>query len=224
MPGVIILGGIVAAVVMAALAVFAFRKDLRKAFSLKLLSIAALFTSIFTIGLVFSSTWILRELPIAIVAFAIGSYLISHFFSYYIIRLTYKAIPLTNRKVLDYLASASKELKVRTPMIYSFRSGEDRAFLVGGYRNAIMISESLVSKLDFESLKAVILHELYHLQRNSTAVRNAVSAISTLGLKLIPAPVNEFNELDEDEIDRIMLEEHGIRMDDIRKLLGSRHQ
>src|SRR3989344_6956787 len=63
-----------------------FRYDIKKTIGFRLAGISSLATAIFTIGLIFGGHSILKSLPWTIPSIGIGSYLISYFFSFYLVK------------------------------------------------------------------------------------------------------------------------------------------
>lgn len=197
------------------LAAFLFRNNLKKFIGFRLASIAFLSTAMFTLGLIFNGHFILKNLPFLIPAVGIGSYLFSYFLSFYLVKSYYRPIPFESKALQRFLSRFTKKLKVALPKLYVFISAEPRAFIVDGFKKAIFISDSLLEKLDEKSIRAVLLHELYHLKRGTGQLKNILSSISTLNLRLIPVPIKELERYEEEEIDKILLKEYGI---DIKKI------
>lgn len=195
---------------------FLFRSAAKKFIGLRLLSIASFVVALFITGLVFSGHFILKNLPILIPAVGVGSYMLSYFLSFYILRHSYRAIKLSVDFISTYVKRTAKKLGIVPPQVYLFRSPEPKAFIVDGYRKALFISNRLLSDLDRPSLSAVILHELYHLKRKSGAIKNI---FSSLGLRILPVPIKELELYEEEEIDRILLERHDIDMEKIKRRL-----
>ncbi len=188
---------------------FHFKDNLKKFIGFRLVSMAFLSTAIFTLGLIFNGHFILQNLPFIIPLFGIGSYMLSYFFSYYLVKFSYKPMVFESKSLHKFISRISKKLKIQVPSIYIFFSGEPKAFVVDGFKKAIFISDSLIEKLDANSVKTVLLHELYHLKRGSGMIKNLINSISNLNFNLIPVPINELEKYEEEEIDRILLEKHG---------------
>lgn len=103
--------------------------------------------------------------------------------------------------------------------MYVFFSKEPKAFVVDGFKKAIFLSDSLIERLDDKSIKAVLLHELYHLERGSGMLKNLLSSLSRLNFKILPVPIKELDRYEEEEIDKILLERHRINMEQIKMRL-----
>ena len=201
------------------LAAFYFKNDLKKFIGFRLASIAFLSTSIFTLGLIFNGLYILKNLPFIIPLVGIGSYFISYLFSFYFIRISYNAVVFENKTFQRFLTKFSRKLNVKTPRIFMFISKEPKAFVVDGLKKAIFISDSLIEKLNNNSMKAVLLHELYHLKRGTGNLKNLINSIATLDFRIIPVPINELEKYEEEEVDKMLLAKHQIDMDAIKDKL-----
>lgn len=217
-PGAIVFGGTALSIAFFFLA-FYFKNNLKKFIGFRLVSIAFLSTAIFTVGLIFNGHFILKNLPIIIPAVGIVSYSLSYFLSFYLVKFSYKSMPFENKTFQKFMSRISKKLQIRLPKTYVFLSKEPKAFVVDGFKKAIFISDNLIERLDEKSIKAVLLHELYHLKRHTGMVRNFLSSISTLNFKMLPAPINELDRYEEEEIDKILLKKHGINMEKIKSRL-----
>lgn len=211
------LGGGILLSIISVLFALAFKNDIKKVLGFRLLGIASLATTIFTVGFVFNGHLILKNLPILIPTIGIGSYIISYFFSFYFIKTTHKSMEVDDKKILNFTSKISKNLNVTKPSMYKFISKEPRAFLVDGNKKAIFLSNSLIERLDSKSLKAVILHELYHLKRRSGMLKNLVSSLGNLNFRLLPVPIEEFEQIEEKEIDKILMKRHRIDINKIRR-------
>jgi len=198
---------------------FFFRNNLKKFIGFRLTSIAFLSTSIFTAGLIFNGHFILKNLPVIIPAVGIGSYILSYFLSFYLIKFSYKPIQFERRTLNSFSSRISKKLNIKIPKIYVFFSKEPKAFVVDGFKKAIFLSDSLIERLDDKSIKAILLHELYHLERGSGMLKNLLSSLSRLNFKILPVPIKELDRYEEEEIDRILLEKHKIDMGSIKSKL-----
>src|SRR3989338_7095802 len=196
---------------------FLFKNDLKKFLGFRLASIGFFASSIFTLGSAFGAPAILRELVWLVPAAGIGSFLVSHFFSFYLLKRNYRAEPLAGMG--KNLKNLSAKLKISAPKIFTFKSVEPRAFSVDGFRKAIFLSDNLVSKLGKKDLSAVLLHELYHLKRRSGAWKNFFSACQNLSLRILPLPIDLLEKKEEKEVDEIVAAEHGIDMSVVRKKL-----
>ncbi len=214
-----ILVGSLALSLISFMVAFYFRNDLKKFIGLRLTSLAFLSTAVFTVGLIFNGHFILKNLPILIPAVGIGSYLISYFFSFYLIKFSYKPIFFQSKKLQNHLSKFSKKLKVKVPSMYVFFSKDPKAFVVDGSKQAIFLSDSLVEKLDDKSLKAVLLHELYHLKRHTGMIKNFINSVSTLNLRIMPVPINELDMYEDEEIDKILMRKYKINMEKIKMRL-----
>ena len=191
-----------------------FRYDIKKTVGFRLAGIASFSTAVFTVGLVFGGHFILKSLPWLIPSAGIGSYLISYFFSFYLVKKSYKSVKMEN-EFSDYLKKLCKNLKVKVPSLHVFLSKEPKAFVVDGFKKAIFLSDSLIDRLDEKSIKAVLLHEVYHLKRRSGILKNLVSSFANLNFRIIPVPIDELEKREEEEIDKIILKRHGA---DIQKI------
>ncbi len=198
---------------------FYFKNNLKRFIGFRLISIAFLTTAIFTVGLVFNGHFILKNLPIIIPAVGISSYLISYFLSFHLIKFSYSTMAFESKTLQSFLSRISKKLNIRLPGIYIFFSREPKAFVVDGFKKAIFLSDSLVERLDRKSIKAILLHELYHLKRNTGMVKNLISSIATLNFKIMPVPINELDRYEEEEIDKILFEKYRIDMEQIKSKL-----
>src|SRR3989344_2980858 len=196
---------------------FLFRNDLKKFLGFRLASIGFFASAIFTLGSAFGAPAILRELAWLVPAAGIGSFLISYFFSFYLLKRNYKAEPLAGMG--KSLKALSAKLKISAPKIFIFNSKEPRAFSVDGFRKAIFLSDNLVSKLGKKDLSAVLLHELYHLKRRSGAWKNFFSAAQNLTFKIFPLPIDLLEKKEEREIDAEIFREHKINTSKIRSRL-----
>ena len=196
---------------------FLFKNDLKKFLGFRLASIGFFASSIFTLGSAFGAPAILRELVWLVPAAGIGSFLVSHFFSFYLLKRNYRAEPLAGMG--KNLKALSAKLKISAPKIFIFNSKEPRAFSVDGFRKAIFLSDNLVSKLGKKDLSAVLLHELYHLKRRSGAWKNFFSAAQNLSFKILPLPIDLLEKKEEKEIDAEIFREHKIDTSKIRSRL-----
>lgn len=197
-----------------------FKNDIKKFIGFRLLSIAFLATSLFTLGLIFHGHFILKNLPIVIPLMGLLSYIGSYFFSYYIIRISHKPLPFSSNSLHIYLQKLSKKLGVNTPKLCIFFSREPKAFVVDGFKKAIFISYNLIEKMDEKSIKAILLHELYHLKRHSGILKNFVNSLANLNFRIIPVPLKELEKYDEEEVDKLLLKKHRI---DIKKIKRKLH-
>src|SRR3989338_1198032 len=186
---------------------FLFKNDLERFFA----------SSVFTLGSVFGAPAILRELVWLVPAAGIGSFLVSYFLSFYLLKRNYRAEPLPGMG--KNLKNLSAKLKISAPKIFTFKSVEPRAFSVDGFRKAIFLSDNLVSKLGKKDLSAVLLHELYHLKRSSGAWKNFFSACQNLSFKILPLPIDLLEKKEEREIDAEIFREHKIDTSKIRSRL-----
>ena len=198
---------------------FYFRHDLKRFIGFRLASIAFLSTAVFTLGLIFNGHFILKNLPFIIPGVAISSYLLSYILSFYLVKFSYKPIAFENKTFQGFLFKLSKKLNIRLPGMYVFFSKEPKAFVVDGLKKAIFISDSLIEKLDEKYIKAVLLHELYHLKRGTGMIKNLISSIATLNFKIIPVPIKELERYEEEEIDKILLEKHGMDIEKVKSKL-----
>ncbi len=214
-----VLAGSIALSVAFFILAFYFRNDLKKVVGFRLASIAFFATAIFTVGLIFNGHFILKNLPIVIPLIGIGSYSVSYFLSFYLIKNSYRSSQISDKRILIYISKISRKLKIKPPKLYQFISKEPRAFLVDGYRKAIFLSNTLLKELDFASLKAVILHELYHLKRRSGMFKNLANALGNLNFRILPVPIEELEQIEEKEIDKILEKNHGINLNEVRKKL-----
>ncbi|HLE07459.1 MAG TPA: M48 family metalloprotease [archaeon] len=196
---------------------FLFKNDLKRFLGFRLASIGFFASSVFTLGSVFGAPAILRELVWLVPAAGIGSFLVSYFLSFYLLKRNYRAEPLPGMG--KNLKNLSAKLKISAPKIFTFKSVEPRAFSVDGFRKAIFLSDNLVSKLGKKDLSAVLLHELYHLKRRSGAWKNFFSACQNLSLRILPLPIDLLEKKEEKEVDEIVAAEHGIDMSVVRKKL-----
>jgi|GEM_PF-2889081 len=219
-PGTILFGSLLLAFAFFILALH-FRKDLKKFVGLKLASIAFASTTIFVTGLVFGGHTILKELPILIPAFGIGSYMLTHFFSFYLVKASYKTIRFGGKE--DVLSKLSRAVGVKAPKLYVIFDKVPRAFSIYGFRKAIFISDSLLEKLNSKEIETVLLHELYHIKRKTGLFKNIINTLSNLNFRLIPAPVAELEHYEEKEIDKILLKKHRIDTNLVRRKLWSKH-
>jgi Zn-dependent protease with chaperone function len=219
-PGSILLSSAALSIAFFLLAIV-FRNDLKKVIGFRIASIAFFSTALFTIGLIFNGHFVLKNLPFVIPAIGVGSYAISYFLSFYLIRISYRSVKLENKNLQNFVSNFSKQLKVKKPELYSFFSLEPKAFVVDGFKKAIFISESLMQKLDLFSIKAVLMHEIYHLKRRSGMLRNILSSLGNLGFRILPVPIKELERYEEEEIDKILLQQHKINMDKIKRKLWS---
>ncbi len=194
---------------------FLFKDDLKKFLGFRLASIGFFGAALFSLISIFTFHTTFKSLPLLIPAVGIGSYLISYFFSFNILKRTYGAQEL--RKI--NVKNISSKLKISTPKIFTFKSAEPRAFSVDGFRKAVFLSDNLVSKLSKKDLSAVLLHELYHLKRRSGAWKNFFSAAQNLSLNILPLPIDLLEKKEEKEIDEIIFAEHGINTREIREKL-----
>jgi len=110
-------------------------------------------------------------------------------------------------------------LRIKVPNLYVFLSKEPKAFVVDSFKKAIFISDSLIEKLDENSIKVVLLHELYHLKRGTGMVKNLISSIATLNFKIIPVPIKELERYEEEKIDKILLEKYGMDIEKVKSKL-----
>ncbi|MBI3412899.1 MAG: M48 family metalloprotease [Candidatus Aenigmarchaeota archaeon] len=198
---------------------FHFRNNVKRLIGFRLAGIAFLSTAIFTLGLIFSGHLILKNLPMIIPAIGIGSFSVSYLLSFYLVKLSYKPMLFENKTFRKFLARFSKELNIKLPSLYVFISKEPKAFVVDGFKKAIFISDSIIERLGTNSIKAVLLHELYHLKRGTGVLKNIINSISNLNFKIIPVPIKELERYEEEEIDRILLIKHGINIGKIKKCL-----
>lgn len=196
-----------------------FRNNLKRLIGFRLASISFLSTAIFTLGLIFNGHFILKNLPIIIPAIGIGSYSLSYLLSFYLIKISYKPMLFESKTFRKFLARFSKELNIKLPSLYVIISKEPKAFVVDGFKKAIFLSDSIIERLDTNSIKAILLHEMYHLKRGTGVLKNIINSISTLNFKIIPVPINELERYEEKEIDRILLSKHGINIRKIKKCL-----
>ncbi len=217
-PGSILLGSAALSIIFFFLALY-FKNDLKKFIGFRLASIAFLSTAIFTVGLVFNGHFILKNLPFIIPAIGIGSYALSYFLSFYLVKFSYKPIRFENKTFRKFLVRITKRLNVDLPQVYVFISKEPKAFVVDGFKKAIFLSDSLIEKLDEKSIKGVLLHELYHLKRGSGMLKNFINSIANINFKIIPVPINELERYEEGEIDKILMKKHGINIDKIKTKL-----
>lgn len=220
-PGSILLGSISLSAISFFLA-FHFKNNLKRLIGFRLASIAFLSTAIFTLGLIFNGHFILRNLPVIIPAVGIGSYSLSYLLSFYLVKISYKPMLFENKTFGKFLARFSKELNIKLPSLYVFISKEPKAFAVDGFKKAIFLSDSIIERLDTNSIKAILLHEMYHLKRGTGVLKNIINSISTLNFKIIPVPINELDRYEEEEIDKILLKNHGIDIDKIKLKLWSK--
>lgn len=214
------IGGMSLSVIFVLLALV-FRKNLKRSLGLKLLAITSLTIGVVTIGLIFNGHWLLKNIPLVIPAVGAGSYITSYFLSFHLLRFSYKPKPMNDRLLSNYAKRASKELGIKKPHFYIFSSKRPQAFLVGGYKKAVFLSKDLIKKLDSNSIKNVVLHELYHLKRRSTLMKNIVSSFGNLTFRILPVPIDELEKIEESEIDRILLNNHKIDMNEVRKKLSN---
>ncbi len=200
-------------------AAFYFKNDLKRLIGFRLASIAFLSTALFTLGLIFNGHFILKNLPFIIPGIGIGSYLLSYLFSFYLVKFSYKPISFENKTYRRFLSRISKRLKIKVPSLYIFLSKEPKAFVVDGFRKAIFLSDSLVERLDKNSLNAVLLHEVYHLKRGTGVVKNLINSLATLDFKIIPVPIKELERYEEEEIDKILLRKHKVNIERVKSKL-----
>lgn len=219
-PGSILFGSVFLSIAFLLLSFF-YRNNLKKFIGFRIASIAFLTAAIFTIGLIFNGHFILKNLPIVIPLVAGGSYLLSYFLSFYFIRISHKLIPLEVKSFHRFVSKISRKIGINTPNVYVFFSNEPKAFAVDGFKKGIFISDSLVEKLDKNSIKAVLLHELYHLKKGTGVLKNFLSSIATLNFRIIPVPINQLERYEEEEIDKILLDKYKVDMNKIKtKLWG----
>jgi len=219
-PGSILLGSVVLSLTFFFLASY-FRNNLKRFIGFRLIGLAFLSTAFFTVGLIFNGHYILKNLPMIIPLIGTGSYVLSYFLSFYLIRLSYKPMVFENNTFQEFLARISKKMDLKLPDIYVFFSKKPGAFAVDGFKKAIFISDSLIEKLDGKSIKAVLLHELYHLKRRTGMIKSLITSMATLNFRLMPVPINELDMYEEEEIDKILLKEHGIDMEKVKSKLWS---
>lgn len=193
---------------------FVFRDDLKKFLGFRLASIGFFSASLFTLGSIFGAPLVLKELAWLVPATGIGSFLISYFFSFYLMKRSYSA-----KEIKISVKRICRQLKIFTPKIFIFDSAEPKAFSVDGFRKAIFLSNSLLAKLSKKDLSAVLLHELYHLKRRSGAWKNFFSACQNLSFKILPLPIDLLEKREEKEIDKEILRKHGVDVEKIRDKL-----
>lgn len=91
-------------------------------------------------------------------------------------------------RVLDLLSHCSRSFSTRrVPKLMIAASDAPHAFTAGYLRPSIHLSRELAEALDDAELRAVLCHELAHVERRDNAAAWAVRSLSVLALGLIPA-------------------------------------
>ncbi len=194
-----------------------FRKDLKRFIFMRTGSVAFVFTAFFILSLVFNGHFILKKLSILIPIVGLFIYLISHFFSFYFIMLSYRTMPFEAKK--KFIKEFSASIGVDVPRLYVVFDKYPRAFSVYGFRKAVFLSDTLIEKLDDCEIDAVLMHELYHLKRKTGVFKNILNSFGNLNFKLFSPPIAELERYEEEEVDKFLLGEFNINMQKIREKL-----
>jgi Zn-dependent protease with chaperone function len=145
---------------------------------------------------------------------------LSYIFSTHIMRLLYRPTK-DDGYISKFMKKEAKSIGVRKPNLYIFHDKKPIAFSVNSLEKAIFLSTGILNKLNEEEVKGVILHELHHLKSRWGKIKWVLHSLkkSTLFDLIIPIPVYELDQLQEEEIDKILLKRYGIDTNLIRKKL-----
>lgn len=103
-------------------------------------------------------------------------------------RMNRAAEAWTDPRVLDLLRDCSRSFSARrVPKLMIAAAAAPHVFTAGYLRPSIHLSRKLAEALDDAELRAVLCHELAHVERRDNAAAWAVRSLSVLALGLVPA-------------------------------------
>jgi len=111
-----------------------------------------------------------------------------------------RKIVIRNGFVFDFVKKHSEKMKM--PNLYLFDSAKPSAFSFRSFKSAIFLSAGLFDIMNKKETEAVILHELYHIKKSSSAMK-----FSSLFLKIYPFSFNMKKE--EAEADNFAISRQG---------------
>jgi len=112
---------------------------------------------------------------------------------------------IKNGHAFGFVKKYSEKIKIKAPNIYLINSAKPSAFSFKSFRSAIFLSVGLFDILKKKELEAVLLHELCHIKKSSSAMK-----FSSLFLKIYPFSfVKKSIEKEEQEADSFAINRQG---------------
>ncbi|MBS3060479.1 MAG: M48 family metalloprotease [DPANN group archaeon] len=153
-----------------------------------------------------------------------AAYVLSYLLAPVIMGLSLKKQP-TSKAIQKFADAESKRLGIMTPKLVAYKDDKPAAFMVSGLKKTMYLSSGLISRLTKAETENVVLHELYHIRHggfNFKRLFMAIKSFTVIGF-LVPVPLEEFDEIEEAKLDKIMLKQ-GIDMDTVREKLWGKAQ
>ena len=113
-----------------------------------------------------------------------------------------KKSAIRNGFVFDFMKKQAKYMKIKTPNLYLFDSAKPSAFSFRSFKSAIFLSAGLFDIMKKKEVESIILHELYHIKKSSSAMK-----FSSLFLKIYPFSFDM--EKDENDADLFAISRQG---------------
>ena len=107
-------------------------------------------------------------------------------------------------RVEEILEEESRKTKIKMPELFIYHDIEAKVFTVSGLHKTLFISNAMVERLTKEELKAVIMHELMHLNTNYFNLKRILYATKAAFLGLLPLHLNELDDIEELHMNRKM--------------------
>ncbi|MBI2971806.1 MAG: M48 family metalloprotease [Candidatus Aenigmarchaeota archaeon] len=102
--------------------------------------------------------------------------------SFYIV--SHKRMEISDKELLRFVHRHARRMKIKKLKLYAIDRAKPLAFSFRSFRSAIFLSVGLLDVMNRKEIEAVLLHELAHLQRRSSALKlsHALLRLSPLSL------------------------------------------
>src|SRR3989344_1793724 len=109
-------------------------------------------------------------------------------------------------KTEKILSEESANLGMKKPNLYVFEDFNRTAFVVSGLKKTVFLSTGLLSKLDSEEIRIVIVHELLHLKSGLFKTKRFFHAVRAGFFGLLPVKLEELDTIEEMRVDNKLLQ------------------
>lgn len=112
-----------------------------------------------------------------------------------------------NAEIENALADEAEKLGVKKPRLYIFEDMNKTAFVVSGLRKTIFLSTGILSRLNSEEIRVVLVHELLHLKSGFFKTKRFLQSIKAGFFGLLPIQLEELDTIEELRVDNKLLQQ-----------------
>ncbi len=122
-----------------------------------------------------------------------------------------KSQEIKDEKINEFVQNQSKAIGMRKPKLYAIHEFTPHAYSITNIRPSIFLSVGLFELLDKKEREAVLLHELYHIQKKSSFWKFSINMLKVFSPLALFVTVNESMDHEEKEADSFAVRTQGTK-------------